>query len=83
MWSQSEGHIDRELSLGGLAYERSHWELENCESRGLMNVDIANAEIVMSEIPIRSGPLISVIGESGIGNSIGMCMITSKMPKPR
>jgi hypothetical protein len=34
-------------------------------------------------IRMRSRPLISVIGESGIGNSIGVCMMTSKMPKPR
>jgi hypothetical protein len=50
--SRSEGHVDRELSSGGLAYERSHRESENRESRGLVNFDIANAEIAMSEIPI-------------------------------
>jgi hypothetical protein len=35
---------------------------------------------------MRSGLLISFIGESEdqrIGNSVGMCMVTSKMPKPR
>ena len=31
-------------------YERSHRESENRESGGLVKIDIANAEIVMSEI---------------------------------
>jgi hypothetical protein len=61
MWSWSDGHVDRELSSGGLAYERSHRESENPESRGLVNFDIVNAEIAMSEIPIRSGPLDQVL----------------------
>jgi hypothetical protein len=61
MWSRSDGHVDRELSSGGLAYERSHRESENRESGGLVNFDIANAEIAMSEIPIRSGPLDQVL----------------------
>ena len=52
MWSQSDGYVDRELSSGGLAYERSHRESKNRESRGLVIFDIANAEIAMSEIPI-------------------------------
>jgi hypothetical protein len=33
LWSRSDGHIDRELSSGGLAYERSHRESEFHESR--------------------------------------------------
>ena len=61
MWSWSEGRVDRELSSGGLAYERSHRESENRESGGLVNVDIANVEIAMSEILIRSGPLDQVL----------------------
>ena len=61
LWSWSDGQVDQELSLGGLAYERSHQESENRESGGLVNFDIANAEIAMSEIPIRSEPLDQVV----------------------
>ena len=61
MCSWSDGNIDRELSSGGLAYERSHRESENRESGGLVNFDIANAKIPMSEIPIRSGSLDQVL----------------------
>jgi hypothetical protein len=52
MWSRSDGHVDRELSSGGLAYQRSHRESENHESGGLVNFDIANAEIAMGTEPL-------------------------------
>jgi hypothetical protein len=66
VWSRSEGHVDRELSSGELAYERSHQDSENHEAGGPVNFDIANAEIMMGEIPIGSELLDQVL----IGGSL-------------